>query len=300
MTDAIAITRNTLRGMPLPLLNELGDKNDRGRLLIVAGGAQVPGAPILVGLAGLRAGAGKLQLAATAEVATSLGLSVPEARVLRVPATAEGEIAAGAGDALRNIVAQNDAIVIGPGMVDEAVAGELAVEILRQKPNAVVLDAAALTGTRLHTAALTFATAHVVITPHHGELAKLMSWSIDDVRGHPAYYARRTAEHHGVVVILKGAETNIAVPRGAVFCHQGGVPGLGTSGSGDVLAGIVGGLLARGADPKVAAVWGVSVHAWIGRHLTQEIGPVGFLARDLVAKVPLALETLTRSEVGDQ
>jgi hydroxyethylthiazole kinase-like uncharacterized protein yjeF len=260
-----------LKSMPLPPAQG-GDKDARGRVLVVGGAAEVPGAAMLTGVAALRAGAGKLQIACDPSVAVPLGVATPEARVF---AWEEGAVVEALG--------RCDAAVLGPGMLDEAAAGTLASAMIRAPGGQpLLLDAAALGGAASCARPL-------VLTPHAGEMAKLAGAEKDAVEADPVGFATRAARRYGAVVALKGAVTHVAAPDGRVLRHTGGAIGLATSGSGDVLAGIVGGLLARGADPLTAMAWGVVVHARAGAALSRRIGVVGFLARELLDEIPALL-----------
>jgi len=125
-----------------------------------------------------------------------------------------------------------------------------------------------------------------VLTPHAGEMASLLDIDKRDVEADPPAAARLAAERFGAVVALKGAESWIADPGGALLYYRGGSVGLGTSGSGDTLAGIVTGLAARGAEPVAGAAWGVWAHGAAGRVLARRTAAVGFLARELLAEIP--------------
>jgi hydroxyethylthiazole kinase-like uncharacterized protein yjeF len=268
------------------------DKEARGRLLVLAGGAQVAGAAILTGVAGLRVGAGKLQLAATPPLAVPLALAVPEARILEVPGEA-GEIADGAADHLTDELAQADAVVIGPGMMDDRLAGPLALKVLERAEHAsFVVDAAALTGLGPHSDTVRRMGGRLVVTPHAGEMASLIDKPKSEVEADPLACAREAAAALKAVVVMKGSDTFIVSPDGRAWTHRSALPGLGTSGSGDVLAGAIGGLLARGATPVGAAAWGVAAHARAGAELSVRVGELGFLARELLGELPRALETL--------
>ncbi|MDZ4690290.1 NAD(P)H-hydrate dehydratase [Terricaulis sp.] len=291
MRKIIALDTALLARTPLPPLAADGDKNERGQVLALAGGRAVPGAALLVGRAALRAGAGKVQLGATSDTAIPLGLAMPEARIHSVPATRAGEMARTVSEDVRKAATTSDAVVLGPGMIDEEEAGALALDLLGAKPRAVVLDAGALTGLRAHRPAFAIGE-HVVITPHAGELAKLTEWDAQTIKIAPALHAAKAAQAFGAVVILKGAVTHIAACKGPIFRLQNACAGLGTSGSGDVLAGLIGGFMARGADPLTAASWAVSVHARAGRILAERIGEAGFLAREIADAIPEALNDL--------
>lgn len=259
------------------------DKEDRGRVCVVGGSAQVPGAALLAGEAALRAGAGKLQIATVRSVAAGLGLAVPEALVLGLQEDEDGEMAA--GDAALEAALENcGAIVVGPGMRSTPFLAAF-VERAATARATVVLDAGALTGHVRAAAAAPF-----VLTPHAGEMAEICATSKEAVQQAPVEHAQRIAAQTRSVVILKGPLTHIVGDDGQVWLHQGGVPGLGTSGSGDVLAGLIAGFAARGARPLDAALWGVWVHGEAGRLLAQSVGSLGFLARELSAEVPRILD----------
>ena len=277
----------SLADFPLPTLAGVGDKEGRGRVLAVGGGLRVPGALILTGIAALRAGAGKLQLATAASVSVALGVAIPEAAVLGMAETREGEVAGDADGALAEAVAGADAVAIGPGMMDETAAGALAERLMGAAESAAfVLDAAAMTGVNPAGAAVGRLAGRLVLTPHAGEMARLTGLEKAAVEQDPLAAARAVARDVKAVVIMKGADTYIVSPDGRAWRHANGAIGLATSGSGDVLAGLIAGLLARGASPLTASVWGVCVHGACGARLSQTVGPVGFLARELLVEIP--------------
>jgi len=285
------IRLESLVRFPLPSLADAQDKDGRGAVLVVAGGARVPGAGLLTGEAALRAGAGKLQMAAIRSTAPGLGLSMPEAAVLPVAASPAGEMSATAGRTLAPAAREADAVVVGPGMMDPEGAGKLARALIAAARDAAfVLDAAALTGFELSRTATHALHSRLVVTPHAGEMAKLVDCSKDEVVADPIGAATIASRSLQAVVVMKGAVSFIVEPGGRVWRHSDGVVGLATSGSGDVLAGVIGGLLARGAGPETAALWGVCVHARAGVNLSRQMGPVGFLARELLAEIPRTLE----------
>lgn len=291
----IPIDAALLRTMALDPLPPNSDKADRGAVLVVAGGHGVPGAPVLVGLASLRAGAGKLKLAATAKSGVALGVAVPEAAILTVPSDRRGEIGTGAAARLTEPVAVSDAIVIGPGMMNARTARLLATRLLatvQDKP--FVVDAAALPKPDGAGAFARAAAGRVVLTPHAGEMAGMLDMEREDVLRDPLAAARDAADRFQAVVVMKGSTTWVVSPAGSAWRHDGGVPGLGTSGSGDVLAGVIAGLLAQGHPPAGAAIRAVFVHAAAGAELTSTVGPLGFLARELVDVVPRAQAAIDR------
>ncbi|MBD9368621.1 NAD(P)H-hydrate dehydratase [Xanthomonas sp. XNM01] len=281
-----ALTPQALRRMPLPPPGE--DKEERGRALVIGGSRHVPGAALLAAESALRAGAGKLQVATAASVATGMALAVPEALVLGLAEDRRGEIARGHRDvdaALRACAA----VAIGPGMRDGAGTHALVQRVLALSRCTVVLDAGALTADLDALPA-----GRCVLTPHAGEMAAITGASKEQIQAAPADHARALALRIRSVVILKGADTHVADADGGLWRHRGGVPGLGTSGSGDTLAGLIIGFAARGADPLQAALWGVVVHAQAGRALARSVGSLGFLAREIPPQVPGILDRLQR------
>jgi ADP-dependent NAD(P)H-hydrate dehydratase len=288
-TRGTKVTRALLWHIPLPRADEQGDKDARGRVLAVGGSTQTPGAMLLAGVAALRAGAGKLQLATVRSAAAALGVSVPESLVVALPETRSGEIAGeAAGRALAERATQVDALLLGPGMSSERGAHALTRALARRlgEDATLVLDAAAVTALRDDEDLLLALHGCVVLTPHAGEMATLLKVEKDDVESNPASCARDAAARFGAVVALKGPESWIAEPDGTLYHYAGGSVGLATSGSGDTLAGIVAGLAARGAPPAHAAVWGAYLHGEAGELLARRIGPIGYLARELLDEVP--------------
>ncbi|WAW94359.1 NAD(P)H-hydrate dehydratase [Xanthomonas citri pv. malvacearum] len=280
------LTAAALRAMPLPAPG--GDKEQRGRVLIVGGSMRVPGAVLLAGEAALRTGAGKLQIATAASVAPGMALAVPEALVLGLAQNGQGEIARG-HRALDGAMAACDAAVIGPGMASSATTTAMVRRAAEQAVCTLVLDAGALSRGLRAAIGRPF-----VLTPHAGEMATLAGDDKAAVEAAPGAYALKFAQKLRSVVIVKGPDSFIAGPDGVVWMHRGGASGLGTSGSGDVLAGLIAGFAARGCDALTAALWGVFVHAVAGRQLARRIGPVGFLARELGLEVPGILDRLSR------
>lgn len=278
-----------LQATPLPMLSADSDKEERGRVLVVAGGAAVPGAARLTGLAALRVGAGKLQLAATDPCAIALGMAVPEARIIATPPTPEGEIAG--SDNLLAAARRSDAVVLGPGMMEGPSLGGLVEGVLAAADGAtLVIDAAAMSALRPEATAVKAAAGRLILTPHAGEMAALLDCSKSQVVDDLAGAARTLSARLNAVVVIKTGETYVVSPDGRAWRHAYGAPGLGTSGSGDVLAGVIGGLAARGAAPAVAAVWGVWLHGRAGARLSSSVGKLGFLARELLGQLPGALE----------
>jgi hydroxyethylthiazole kinase-like uncharacterized protein yjeF len=279
----------------------VGGKEDRGRVFVVGGSAQIPGAVMLAAEAALRVGAGKLLVATASSVAPHVAVTMPEACVIGLRQSATGELAARSCARVLTEAARYDALAIGPGMIDARAAVELIAECLTfEAPPALVIDAAplcALGSLRSQLRRAHAAGVRVVLTPHAGEMARLMGTTREKIERDPLPAARAAAAEFGAVVALKGVRTYIVAPEQRAFINTAGNVGLGTSGSGDVLSGVIAGLCARGASAHQAAVWGVSLHARAGDALASRGGRLGYLARELNGELPRLLQSLS-SERG--
>ena len=281
----VAVTPALLPRWPLLQPDKDDDKRDRGVAMVVGGSAEVPGALILAGVAALRAGAGKLQVAAPRSTATAIGVALPEARVFPLPETGDGFLDKKAGSRAVECSKRADVVLIGPGMLDENAIGSFVEAVLphfADKP--FVIDAMALSALRRPHSSFG-ESSHVVLTPNIGEMAKITGETTQRIEKDPRAIAQDVARELNAIVALKGAETYIATPDAEAFRYSEGDVGLATSGSGDVLAGILVGLLARGATLDQAAVWAVYLHGAAGTRLKRRVGPLGFLARELIDEI---------------
>jgi ADP-dependent NAD(P)H-hydrate dehydratase len=287
-----AVTAALLRRWPLPLPIADADKSDRGIAMVAGGSSEIPGSLLLAGVAALRAGAGKLQIAAPRSAASSLGVALPEARVFALPETSDGHLDRKAGARAIDFARGADAILVGPGMLnDDAIRGFMDEVVRRVAEKQLVIDALALSALRGERYRFTEET-KVVLTPNAGEMATITGETRAAVDADPSGVAARVAQNLNAVVILKGSETFVATPYGEVFRYSEGEVGLATSGSGDILAGIVVGLLARGAALDQGAVWATYLHGAAGNRLKRRVGAIGFLARELSLEIPAIMNTL--------
>ncbi len=287
MSASITLDADLLRDFPLPAHPEESGKEDRGRLLAIVGSRQLAGAALLAGTAALRAGAGKLQIATAATIAAPLGVAMPEARVIGHAEAADGCIAEEAIAPLVEWAGAAQAALVGCGMQSGPTLEILFGALLdRCGDIPLILDAAVLDCLAAKAPQLRDHRGGTALLPHGGEMARLLGLDREAVEADPEAAGRAAAERFGAVALVKGAVSRIAAPDGRVFRYQGGGVGLATSGSGDVLAGLVGGLCARGADPLTATLWGVWLHGEAGRILTKKVGRIGFLAREIPDIVP--------------
>lgn len=287
MSFVRSLSLEVLQAFPLPDAPGETDKNSRGRVLAVVGSRGAPGAALLSGVAALRAGAGKVQLAIPRTIGTGVGVAFPEAGILGLRETRCGEPQPEPRTSFETAVRDADAILVGPGIMDRLAAKNLATTVLHARVDgAIALDALALCEVRKFADLVRECRGRVVLTPHHGEMAALLGIEKSEITSEPLKYAVEVARELDAIVILKSSTTYIVQPSGEAWEHVGGVVGLGTAGSGDVLGGILTGLLARGADPLAASLWAVVTHAQAGRTLTQKQGEIGFLARELLPLIP--------------
>ncbi|WP_091946729.1 NAD(P)H-hydrate dehydratase [Trujillonella endophytica] len=284
------VTPQLLRGWRLPA--PTGGKESRGRILIVGGSAEVPGAVLLAAEAAMRAGAGKLQVATAASVASILSVALPEALVRGLPETSSGALAADGVDRLEDLVEGASAVLVGPGMTDVEEARRLTDRLLPSLDCPVVLDALGIASVTADPGCLQRLAGRAVLTPNPSELALTLHRDQaevdDDLAGAALELARRT----GVPVAVGGVTSWVASPGGSLWRDESGGAGLGVSGSGDVRAGVTAGLLARGAEPEQAAVWAAHLHGRAGERLAAAVGGLGFLARELPAEIPRVLAEL--------
>jgi hydroxyethylthiazole kinase-like uncharacterized protein yjeF len=280
----------TLRAWPLPE-PATPDKHSRGLALVVAGSAGTPGAARLAAEAALRAGCGKVRVATAASVAAQLGAAVPEARVYGFEETPGGDLAVRCAPELGRLAEGADATLVGPGFVDPEDARALLGAVLPHVDGPLVIDALAtayLDGGR----DLGHLGDRCVLTVNPGELARVLGDTDERVAEDPSGAVDRLVGATGAVVLLGGADKLVAAPDRRTWTVTAGGAGLATAGSGDVQAGLVAGLLARGADPEQAAVWGAWLHATAGDRLAARVGRLGFLARELPAEVPGLLDEI--------
>jgi hydroxyethylthiazole kinase-like uncharacterized protein yjeF len=268
------LDEKSLKRHPLPPVRD-GDKDSKGRILVIAGSREVPGAAILCATAAMRAGAGKLQIATEAAVAADIGIAMVESKAMALPKPA----------ALTKMAADVDAVVAGPGMSSDQDCERIAAALL-SADTPLALDAALLHALEPLTAPRS---SPPILLPHAGELASLLDCDEGEVERAPVECGRRAAQLYRSIVLVKGVTSHVVTPDGEWWTYDGGAPGLGVSGSGDVLAGIVGGLLARRADPLSALLWSVWLHGEAGARLARKVGPIGFLAREIADEIPALL-----------
>lgn len=278
------LDREALKRHPLPPVVD-GDKHTKGRILILAGSRSVPGAALLAATAAMRAGAGKLRIAIVESAALPVGVAMPEAMVIGLPEGDDGGFALDAAEMVGKLAGEVDAIVAGPGVKRNAACRMIGDALLASEAP-LALDVAFL-----ETLSVPDGPRKVppILLPNAEELVALLECDPRLIEEDPVGCGRRAAGRYGSIVLVKGVTSHVVTPEGETWTYDGGAPGLGVSGSGDVLAGILGGLLARGAGPLNALLWSVWLHGEAGARLARKLGPIGFLAREIADEVPALL-----------
>jgi NAD(P)H-hydrate repair Nnr-like enzyme with NAD(P)H-hydrate dehydratase domain len=309
------ITPTLLRSWPLPAAGS--DKYSRGAVLVIGGGRRTPGAALLAGTAALRAGAGRVTLAVAESVAVQLAVTLPEAGVISLPQSAGGSVG---DDGLEDLLGDYDAadaVLIGPGLDDIGQTEALLRGLLRHDsakgPDqdagpTIVLDAYALGALPRLADELTPWAGRLILTPNPTEAGILLGRDTEDLAADVVELAgkyRAVVSCQGMIAGPPGGSNPGRSPDGGSpapdFPVTGdhweittGYGGLGTSGSGDILAGAIAGLRARGTSDAQAACWGTHLHAASGDRLASRVGSLGYLARELADELPpLMMELAT-------
>jgi hydroxyethylthiazole kinase-like uncharacterized protein yjeF len=263
-----------------------------GSVLVCGGSTGLTGAPCLASEAAMRAGAGYVTACVPASLNTIFETRLLE--VMTVPvADDHGAIAGAAGIEVRERTGRVQALVLGPGLGRAPGTQTFARELAATAQVPLLLDADGLNAHAGELGALAARSAGTVITPHAGELGRLLELDSAEVEAHRLAMVRRAAREAQAVVVLKGDDTLVADPEGRVGVSRGGAPALATAGTGDVLSGVIGAYLAKGMDPFHAACAGVFLHAAAGRLAGGEIGHEGVVASDVIGLLPRALPAVS-------
>lgn len=282
----------------LPARPATGHKGTFGHLLLVAGSCGKSGAAVLAAEAAQRTGAGLVTVAAPRTLQTTLAIKLTEAMTVPLDEV-DGELAEAAFAQLAHLWPGKNVLALGPGLGRSAETGALVRRVVSECPLPLVLDADAIFALAGHDDVLARRpVGTTVLTPHPGEMAHLLGCTTTEIEADRVGTARRFAEKHGVLLVLKGARTIIAAPDGGILINPTGHAGMATGGMGDLLTGIIAALLSQGAPPLAAAAAGVWLHGRSGDRLRPRFGDAGLLASDLLAEIPGARnEALTDETV---
>ncbi len=264
-------------------------KGDVGRVLILAGSPGLTGAAALCSLGALRAGAGLVTLGIPASLQDLMALKLTEIMTHAFAQTRARTLSLRALPALLKAIDQSDVLAIGPGLSQESQTQRLVARLLPRVRKPSVIDADALNALANHRRALSQLPPRMILTPHPGEMARLLRASSESIQRNRERVARTFAREYGVTLVLKGFRTIVADPRGAIYMNNTGNPGMASGGSGDVLTGVIAGLLGQSLSTFDAARLGVYLHGLAGDLAAAQRGQVGLIAGDLLATIPAAI-----------
>lgn len=277
ISDALAV---------MPLRLPTAHKRSVGKVLVVGGSRGMSGAAALAALGALRTGAGLVRMAVPESLAAQVGQQINEALTLGLPEH-EGKFRLEAAGAVIDICTEVNALAVGPGLGRGAAVNEFVRAILDVVQTPVVLDADGLTAYAGNPEGLRGRPGPTVLTPHSGELGRLLDREAARVDADRLGAAGEAAQRCGAIVLLKGFRTVVAAPGGQAVLVDAGGPILATGGTGDVLTGAIAALLAGGVDPFVAAWAGACLHGAAGERLALTMGDRGALASEVADALPL-------------
>lgn len=267
-------------------------KGTFGHVAVVAGSVGMTGAAALCAEGALRIGAGLVSVAVPESLNDILEVKLTEAMTIPVPEGNARAFGIASLDKVLEIIEKRDVAVIGPGFGRDDDTVEFTLELVRHLAKPTVLDADALFAISKNTDVLKKSNANLIITPHPGEMAMLLGTTVAEVQSKRLEVARRFSAEYGVTVVLKGADTVIAEPDGTSYINTTGTPGMATGGTGDVLAGMIGGLLAQ--EPVGKASFNVCpavyIHGIAGELAADKLGQEAMLASDLSAFIGEAVK----------
>lgn len=281
------------RGHPVPrsILARRPDshKGDYGHVLVVGGSIGLTGAPVMAAQAALRSGAGRVTLAVPKAVYFIAASKLTEVMVHPMPESPSGTFSTGSMGKLRVLVRKANVLAVGPGLSREPAARRFAQRLVSEVALPVVLDADGINafagGAR---GKLRNARCPIVLTPHPGEMARLMGTSAEAVQRSRKEMARKAAKELRAVVVLKGHRTVVASPSGGLYVNATGNPGMASGGTGDVLTGVIAALIGQGCDLFTAAKAGVYLHGLAGDLVAKRVGQVSLTAGDILCSLPEA------------
>ncbi|HUZ87827.1 MAG TPA: NAD(P)H-hydrate dehydratase [Candidatus Baltobacterales bacterium] len=267
-------------------------KGTFGTAVVLAGSLGLTGAAYLTSTAAARTGAGLVRLLVANTIYPILATKCTEVMATPVQEVAPGAVGHAAYDSILRQMASAEVGIVGPGLGRDSSTWRLVLDLALHARCPLVIDADGLNALSDSPRAKGKLGKHRVLTPHPGELARLTGKTTEAIAADRTSAARKAAKEWGAIVVLKGAHTVVAHPDGRTSEDPHEVPALATGGTGDVLSGIIGGLISQGSDPFAAAVTGVYIHAAAGRRISQRLGDSGLLASDLLMEIPQVMNVL--------
>ncbi|MBI5286858.1 MAG: NAD(P)H-hydrate dehydratase [Deltaproteobacteria bacterium] len=270
-------------------------KGNFGHLFVLAGSIGKTGAAAMTSLGAMRVGAGLVTLGIPKGLNPVMEEKLTEVMTYPLPDTSSGTIGEGALDSIMAFIQDKKAIALGPGLTTQKEVRKVIMGLIQRCPIPMVIDADGVNILAGEARVLKKANAPIVLTPHPGEMARLVGSTPLDVQSDRIGIASRFARESGCIVVLKGARTVITEPGGRVFINPTGNPGMASGGTGDVLTGMIGGFLAQGYSPLEAAVVGVYLHGLAGDEVAREKGMIGMMAGDILDRIPVTIQNIVVS-----
>lgn len=279
------LTQELIAGSLVPRAKD-AHKGNTGHLLVIAGSPGKTGAAAMTGMSALRAGTGLVTLGIPKGLNAILECQILEAMTYPLAETVDGVLGPASFDAVAELAAGKRCVALGPGIGTAEETKSLVHRILQEIDKPMVIDADGLNSLAGYADILRAARQPTVLTPHPGEMARLMDKTVSDIQKDRIHWARVAAESFRAHVVLKGARTVIAHPDGKVFVNPTGNPGMASGGMGDVLTGIIAGLIAQGYPQQSATHMGVYLHGSAADHLATRGAPYGFIASEVMNAIP--------------
>lgn len=292
MTQSTSLKIETNHPVLLPPRPRDAHKGSVGKSLFVAGSAGYYGAPYFSAMAFLKAGGGYSRLAAPSSITPFIANKGSEIVFVPQSETSAGSIALKNKDALLELAAQMDIVVLGPGLSLDAESQQLARELAREIEKPLLLDGDGITAVCQDLQIIKNRPAETILTPHLGEMARLTKMGMDEVNNNKVDVLQRTCQELNAVIVLKGAHSLVGYPDERVFINMNGNPGMATAGSGDVLTGVIAAMYGIRLPLRDAVRQGVFVHGLSGDLAAYEKGEDGITAQDILDYLPPALKTL--------
>jgi len=274
----------------MPYRHRQMHKGSFGKAGVIAGSLGLAGAAILTSKAALRSGLGLLKLFIPESINILIKTAIPESITIPLQEMRKGVIGINQIAGIIEAASKCEVLAVGPGCGETPELGETVKRLLSDLTIPIILDADALNVMAKDLTILRHKQGPVIVTPHIGEMSRLTRLSVEHILAHPIFTARDFAKEWGVITVLKGARTVIALPTGEIYINITGNSGMATAGSGDVLTGIIAGFIAQGLKPEDAAIVGVFVHGYSGDVVASRIGEHGLLAGDLIEQLPFTLK----------
>lgn len=269
--------------------NDNSHKGTYGRVAIIAGSRGMTGAPFLSSQGALRTGSGLVYTIIPESLETVMSIKLTEAIIRPIKDKDTGHFLKDSIEPIIKEVKEMDCIALGPGIGVDKDRIQLVSEIIRDTKVPMVVDADGINCIAENIEILNQGKGPIIITPHPGEMARLLNKDIQEIEKNRQYYSQYISEKYNIIVVLKGNKTIVTSPEGQTYINKTGNPGMATAGSGDVLTGIIASLLGQRLDPFDAAKLGVYLHGLAGDITRDRLGEYGMIASDIIEAIPYAI-----------